>query len=146
MQASSAGEHEPQRDEGQVGDREVDLAADVGRGQRADVGAVVDLDPVVGAQRPGELPVPDVDGDDLPGAGAEQDVGEAAGRRAGVEAAAAGHGEVGERRQRAGELEPTARGVVRVGLVGETRTGVSAVDPGGGFVRDHAAYLDPSRR
>ena len=79
------GQHQPQRDEGQVGDDEVDRAVDrLGR-QRADVGALVDPDAVVGAQAPGELAVADVDGDDLGGAPAEQHLGEAAGGGAGVE-------------------------------------------------------------
>ena len=57
--------------------------------RRADVGALVDAHPVVGAQRPGEFAVPDVDGDHLGGAAAEQDLGEASGGGAGVERAAA---------------------------------------------------------
>ena len=56
-QAVSAGQHQAQRDEGQVGDDEVDRAVDrLGR-QGADVGALVDAHPLVGAQRPGELAV-----------------------------------------------------------------------------------------
>ena len=61
----------------------------------ADVGAVVQLDPLVGLQPPDQLPVADVDRDHLAGAAAQQDIGEAAGRRAGVQASAAGDDDVG---------------------------------------------------
>ncbi len=57
--------------------------------QLAHVDPVEHGDPLVGAQRPGQLAVADVDGDDVRRAGAQQDVGEAAGGRAGVQAPAA---------------------------------------------------------
>ena len=66
-------------------------SADHARGQVADVRAVVHHDPLVLLQRPGQLPVADVDGHHLPAPCAQQHVGEPAGRRAGVQAAAAGH-------------------------------------------------------
>ena len=59
------------------------------RAQRPDVDALADLDPRVLAQRVDELVVPDVDGHDPGGAAAQQHVGEPAGARARVEAAAA---------------------------------------------------------
>ena len=104
----------PQRDERQVADHEVDPATEELRGQVADVGAVVHLDPVVALQGPGELAVAHVDGHHRCGAGSQQDVGEAAGRGARVEAAAAAHDQPRrlERRQRAGQLVPAARDVV----------------------------------
>ena len=86
---SSGVEHQRERDEGQVADHEVDRLADDVERQLADVGAVVHLDPVVALQRPGELAVADVDRDDLARTRPQQDVGEAAGRGAGVEAALA---------------------------------------------------------
>ena len=93
-------QHQAQRDEGQVGDHEVDRAVDRLGGQRADVGALVHPHPLVGAQRPGQLAVADVDGDDLGGAAAEQHLGEAAGGGAGVEGAAARRRRPGTRRGR----------------------------------------------
>ena len=58
-------QHQPQRDEGQVADHEVDRLADLVRLERAHVRAVEDGDAVVGLQRPGELAVADVGGDDV---------------------------------------------------------------------------------
>ena len=58
--------------------------------QLADVDPLQHGDPRIGAQRPGELAVADVDGDDVRGAGPQQHVGEAAGGGAGVQAAAPG--------------------------------------------------------
>ncbi len=55
----------------------------------AHVRAFQDVHPLIGPQRPGQLPVADVGGDDLGGAPVQQDLGEAAGRRARVEAAPA---------------------------------------------------------
>ena len=49
-------------------------------------------DPRVALQRPGQLPVPDVDRDDVRRAAAQQQVGEPAGRRAGVQHPRAGSG------------------------------------------------------
>ena len=74
----------------------------------------MDLDPLVGPQRPGQLAVADVHGDHLPGARAQQHVGEPARRRTGVEAAAPGDRETQrlERRQRAGQLVAAAGDVV----------------------------------
>ena len=63
--AVNAGSTRRQRDERQVRDDQLDRPADGLRGQRADVGAVVQLDPLVGLQPPHQLPVTDVDGDHL---------------------------------------------------------------------------------
>ena len=54
-----------QRDERQVGDGEVDRAADRLRRQRTHVGAFQDGHPGITTQRPGQLPVPHVDRDHL---------------------------------------------------------------------------------
>ena len=86
------GQHRRQRDERQVGDDEVDRAADGVGGQRADVGALHHHHRGVGAQRPGQLAVADVGGDHLAGPAIQQHLGEAAGRRAGVQAAPASTG------------------------------------------------------
>ncbi len=87
------GQHCGQRDERQVGDHQVDRAADrVGR-QIAHVGALHHGHARIGAQRPGQLAVADVDGDHLAGAAVEQDLGEPAGRGAGVQAASAVDGQ-----------------------------------------------------
>ena len=60
-------------------------AADVGRLEVADVGALQHRDPRVGAQRPRELAAADVDRDHLRPPRLQEAVGEPAGRRAGVE-------------------------------------------------------------
>ena len=91
-------QHQGQRDERQVGDDQLDRSADGVRRQRADVRPVVQLHPLVGLQPPDQLPVADVDGDHLTRAAAEQHVGEAAGRGAGVQAAPAGRRRCRERR------------------------------------------------
>ncbi len=66
-QDGQCGQHRRQRDERQVGDDEIDRAADGLGGEFADVGAFHDRHPRVGAQRPGQLAVADVDGDHLAG-------------------------------------------------------------------------------
>src|SRR5262249_6039488 len=68
--------------------------------------------------------------DHLARAGAQQDVGESTRGGAGVQAAAAGHGEPGggERGQRAGELAPAARDVVVGGLAAADDYRVGGVD------------------
>ena len=93
--AVSAGKHRGQRDEGQVGDHQVDGPADRVGGQVADVGALHHGHPRIGSQRPRQLAVADVGCDDFAGASVQQHFGEAARRGAGVQAAPAvdGHGE-----------------------------------------------------
>ena len=84
------GQHGRQRDERQVGDHEVDRSADCLGGQvRARWCARCTIDPRVRAQRPGQLAVADVGGDDLGGAAVQQHLGEAAGRGARVQASTA---------------------------------------------------------
>ena len=89
--AHERGRDGAQRDEGQVGDREVDRAADVLGLEVAGVGALEHRDPRVGAQRPRELTTPDVDREHRRRAGLEQAVGEPAGRRAEIEGPRARH-------------------------------------------------------
>ena len=85
---ASAGATVTQRDEREVGDDDVDRAADVGGLEVAHVVRSSTVTRGVVAQRPRELAATDVDRDDVRRAGLEQAVGEAAGRRAGVEGAA----------------------------------------------------------
>ena len=82
---TSAGRHGTERDERQVGDREIDRTAEVLRLEVAGVGALEHRDPRVGAQRPRELAAPDVDREHRRRAGLQQAVGEPAGRRTEVE-------------------------------------------------------------
>ena len=77
-------EDEAHGDEGDVADDEARRERELR--QRARVRALEDGDARVGAQARVELPVADVDRDDASGAALEQDVREAAGRRAEVEA------------------------------------------------------------
>ena len=84
-----------------------------------------------------ELPVADVDGDDAPRPALQQDVGEAAGRGADVEAGEA-RGIEGEGVERGGELEAPARNV-RMGRLRLDRRTVA--DLGRGFAQNLA--VDP---
>ena len=77
--------HREQRDEREICDRERHRAPDGVRFEMPDVGALQRRDARVGAQRPRELPSADVDRDDLRGTSLEQAVGEASGRRSGIE-------------------------------------------------------------
>src|SRR5262249_1271685 len=61
------GQHQPQRDERQVGHGQIDRATDGFTDEGTDIGALQDTYPLVGTQRPGELPVPDVDSHHLGG-------------------------------------------------------------------------------
>ncbi len=80
-------QHRGQRDERQVGDDEVDGPADrLGVSSRTLVRSMT-VTRWIGSQRPGELPVPDVDGDHLTGAAVQQHLGESAGRGARVQTA-----------------------------------------------------------
>ena len=75
-------------------------------GQRARVDAFADDDARIGAQPPVELAAADVERDDAGGAALQQDVGEAAGRRADVERAAPVRIDARTRRARAASLTP----------------------------------------
>ena len=88
VQRREGGRHGQQRDEGQIGDREVDRTAEVVRGERADVHPLADRHPRIGSQGPRQLTPADVDRVDVGGAPLQEAVGEPAGRRAGVEGAA----------------------------------------------------------
>ena len=103
----------------------------------------MDRDALVGAQRPRELAVADIDGDDLAGATAQQHVGEAAGGGAGVEAPASAHRDGGERRERAGQFVAAPGGVARVVVVRQHPDRGSGVHSGGGLAGHNAPYLDP---
>ena len=92
-------QHQPERDERQVGDDEA-TGPPMASGVSSRTLVRSHAYPRVGTQRPGQLPVADVDRDDLGGAGAQQHVGEAAGGGAGVQAAPAGDRQP-ERRERA---------------------------------------------
>ncbi len=76
------------------------------------------------------------------GSGSEQHVGEASGRRASVQAVAARHLEVGERRQRSGELVPAARDVVGPGVITLHRDRRVVGDLGRGLRRRLAGHQD----
>ena len=102
--------------------------------------------PVVGAQRPGELPVAHVDGDDLDGPGAQQHVGETAGGRAGVQAAPPDDGQPvrRERGQRTGQLVTAARHVLGGRVLPGDQHRVRRVDHRGDLAGDRAPDLDPA--
>ena len=86
---SQRGQHRRQRDERQVGHHEVDGSADRRPASaRARWCAPSPSPRIVGPQRPRQLPVTDVDGDHLAGTAVQQHLGEPAGRRARVQAAA----------------------------------------------------------
>src|SRR5690606_33632449 len=96
-------------------------------------------------QGPGELAVADVDGDDLAGPGAEQDVGEAPGGGTGVEAPTALHGESEgtEVLEGAGQLVTTPGDVVRsLGVLAHDQRDVRG-DPGGRLGGGRAGDRDP---
>jgi membrane associated rhomboid family serine protease len=97
-----------QRDEGEVGCAQVRRSADVLRCEKADVGPLEDGHPRVRPKRPRELAAPDVHRDDVRRAYLQQAIGETTRRGAGVEGAAAGHGDV-ELVERSRELLAAAR-------------------------------------
>jgi hypothetical protein len=104
--------------------------------------------PRVLPQRPRQLPVADVDGDHLCGAAAEQDVGEAPGRRSGVEAPAVRDAETGrfEGVESPGQLVAASRDEVRPArIVHDHQRGVCR-DSGGRLGGDSTGDLDPARR
>ena len=117
------GQHRAQRDERQVGDGELDRPTDLGGCERAHVGAVVHLDPRIAAQPPDELPVADVDRDDLRRSAVQQHVGEATGGCARIEAAQAARIDL-QRIERADQLVGAARSPLPFGRA-TTVTGVS---------------------
>ena len=115
--------------------------------ERADVGPVDHAHPGVGLQPPHELSVADVDGDDLPGAPAQQHVGEAAGRRAGVQAAPALH----RRRPGSASSAPISlcapRDAHPASAASErTTSGAPGSTPVAGLVAARAAHGHPARR
>ena len=75
----------PQRDERDIDGDDVEGPGQVGGRQIARVDVLEHDDARVGAQAPVELPVADVEGDDLARAALQQHVGEAARGRADVE-------------------------------------------------------------
>ncbi len=80
-----------QRDEGEVGDHDLDGASDDVRLEGADVRALEDSHACVATQQPCQLPASHIDRDHLARTSLEQAVGEPTGRRAGVEGAEAPH-------------------------------------------------------
>ena len=110
-------QHEPLRNEAHVDDDRVRRFAEHLRRERARVEAFERADARVGREARIELSVADIDGDDLRRAAREQDVGEASGRGADVEADEARRIER-EGVERGGELDPAARrpGVGRLGF------------------------------
>src|SRR5437764_3427566 len=107
------------------------MAADLLGGERAHVRAVEGAYPFVDAQRPRQLAVADVDGDHLPCAAAEQDVGEAAGGGTRVEAAPALDRDPGERVKSAGQLVTAAGDVTGAVWCDLDDQGGTRVDRGG---------------
>ena len=134
-------EDQGQGDERQVTHHQAGGRYDCGRVQRADVGAVQGSDTGVGSQGPGQLAVADVNGYDVLGAVAKEDVGEAARGGARVQAAAAldarRQAALPQHVQRAGELVSAAGDVV-VSARGVDLDGLGRVDLTGGL-SDHRA-------
>ena len=126
---------------------EVDLTADVAGDEVAHVGALVDHDPLVLTQSPGQLAVADVDRGHPQRASPQQDVGEATRRSARIEAAAALDDQSvrAEGRERADQLVRSAGDVVVA--VGDRLhvERVGAVDLGGRFGRALPGHRDPAR-
>ena len=114
------------------------------RRQRAHVRAIEHPHALVLPQRPGQLPIPDVDGDYLGGTRAEQHIGEAPRGGTGVQAAPARDGDLRELGQRAGQLVPAPGRVARIIAVDHPNRGVG-VDRGRRLAGHHAADLDPAR-
>ena len=83
--AISGGKAPNDRDERQVGDDQIDRAADRDRVEVADVESLEDRDPLVVADLRMQLPVADVDRHHVGGAALQQAVGEPARRCTGVE-------------------------------------------------------------
>ena len=115
------GDHLRERDERDVDRRERGLERQVGRRDRARVGALDHVDARVVSKRPLELSVRDVERDHARGAALKQAVGEAAGRGADVEAVEAGHVEA-ERVERVRELDPAPRYIGAI--LGDAQLGV----------------------
>ena len=112
------GQHLGQGDEGEVGDHEVGGVGQVAGDEVAGVRALDHRDAIVGAQRPVELTIGDVEGDHVGRAALQQAVGEAARRGPDVQAPAPG--DVDARRlQRVGELDPPARDEARALVDGQ---------------------------
>jgi hypothetical protein len=141
------GQDQSERDERQVPDDQVHRRpADRVERQLAYVGTVLDGDARIALERPGELPVAHVHGDDVRRARPEQDVGEAAGGGAGVQRPPLCHDQPAryEDRERAGELVPAPRDVLGVAVVGRDDDGRRGLHLGGGFGRDGPADGDPA--
>ena len=110
-------QHKPLRNEAHIDDDRVWRFAERLRRERARVDAFERADARVRREARIELSVADIDGDDLRRAAREQDVGEASGRGADVEADEARRIER-EGVERGGKLDPAARrpGVGRLGF------------------------------
>src|ERR1035437_1130714 len=115
-------QNEAQRDERDVDGHDVDLVRYIRARERSGIDALADDDARVGAQAPIELTVADVERDDAGGSSLQQHVGEAAGRGADIEGAAAG-GIHGEGLERVRELDAAAADVRMVGH-GELDAGI----------------------
>ena len=117
-----------ERDERHVDRDEADRLGERRGGQGPGVRPLHRDDPRIAAQRLGELAAPDVEGVDAARAALQQDVGEAAGRRADVEADAARRVDL-ERIERGGQLVAAAADV-RLGADDRERRVGSTRSPG----------------
>ncbi len=124
-----------QRNERDVDRHEIDRVRHVGCRQRPGVHAFADDDARIGAQLPIELAVADVERDHVARAALQQDVGEAAGRRADVERAASADGN-GEDVEGVRELDAAA---ADVRMIGSDQRDVGARRHGGAGLRHDLA-------
>ena len=146
-------QHEPLRNEAHIDDDRARRVAERFRRERARVDAFERADARVRREARIELSVTDIDGDDLRRAAREQNVGEASGRGADVEADEAPRIER-EGVERGGKLDPAARrpGVGRLGLdrrvVGHLFRGLLERDPADADQpgRDRGLSARPARK
>jgi hypothetical protein len=102
--------------------------------------------PLIGTQRPGQLPVTDVDCDHFPSAAVQQHVGETASGRPGVQAAPTldGRASAHEAVQRAEQLLGAARHPVRLVVIALNQHRGVRIDAGGRLDSHHPANSYPA--
>jgi hypothetical protein len=132
-----------QRDEGDVNRHDVDRAGKIGRLQVSGIEMLDDEDPRIVAQRPIDLPMANVERDDVCGASFEKDVREAPGGGTDVERLATFNGDV-ERVEGVRQLHAAATDIRVIGRE-ETEVG-GGVDLRAGFRFDLAVNKDLSRQ
>lgn len=82
---------DPERDEGQVGDNDIDRFTDIAGSDIPYVGPLTDIDTVIAAKALMDLAVTDIDGYHRPRTTLEHHVGKAAGGRPSIQGPPAGH-------------------------------------------------------